>query len=311
MGRKHRTKHEMMYDFNKILLEQGCKHTIIDVKSHSHIKFSNGFTINNKSEVNRFIDIFNKYKLNWFPSLSWWFDFPVSHEKRDSFLKYIKIKNGGIGGKSAWDTEEKRQKNSNAMKGKTPWNKGIKTNKPSWIAGKNKYNCDIIREKFSENRLGDNNPMRKRGGFSEKEKKEQSERVKKLILDGKFTPKSNNRLTKMDSVVFDKKFRSSWEAAFWYKNQHMLYEKVRIKYMSELGKERIYITDFVDGNTLYEIGPKCKIPDKLLKQQASLENGFEFHFITENEIINIISEFSDEDWSNFSETTSNRLKKLL
>ena len=79
MGRTHRSKNKMIEDFNKILEEQGCRHKIIDVKSHCFIIFSNGFIVDNKSEVDRFLEIFNKHKMQWFSCLSWWFEFPISN----------------------------------------------------------------------------------------------------------------------------------------------------------------------------------------------------------------------------------------
>lgn len=87
-----------------------------------------------------------------------------------------------------------------------------------------------------------------------------SEKIKKRILDGEFTPCITNSWTKWKSFVnIDdkvKKFRSNWEAAFWLLNNDVSYETVRIPYTIE-NEHHTYIVDFEDkkNKIIYEIKP--------------------------------------------------------
>ncbi len=76
-----------------------------------------------------------------------------------------------------------------------------------------------------------------------------SEGIKASILNGTFTPQSNNYYKQRETISSDltgvRRYRSNWEKKFHEKNQHLLYEKVRIPYTFS-GKDKIYIPDFVD-----------------------------------------------------------------
>lgn len=145
----------------------------------------------------------------------------------------------------------------------------------------------------------------------------------KRIQSGKFTPKSNNRLThwfKRDGI----NWRSSWEYAFYIHNIFngltLYFEKIRIPYVY-LDKNKIYIVDFVDydNKILYEIGPSSVKSDEkeLAKQHAALnwceKNGFIYKMIDEtffenlsfNDKCRILNHVNDDD------SLSKKLKKVL
>jgi len=83
--------------------------------------------------------------------------------------------------------------------------------------------------------------------------------MKQKIRSGEFMPPITNTWTHWNAVIIKDgnsiKFRSSWEACFWFCNQHMKYETIRVQ-----GKDQTYISDFYDEvtNTLYEIKPVCR-----------------------------------------------------
>lgn len=95
--------------------------------------------------------------------------------------------------------------------------------------------------------------------------------MKKKILNGQFTPNSNNRNTHWDSSFNGKAYRSSWEALYQYHNPNDLHEKLRIKYMYK-GKSHVYIVDFVNYETMIatEVKPKecCNDPKFMAKYKA-------------------------------------------
>lgn len=162
---------------------------------------------------------------------------------------YLKIA-GYIGGK--------RLKETGGRLGISSWNKGKKLNFIPWNSGLTK-NDDKRLLKLSQDRMGDNNPSsyKNRPDRSDANRK-QSKTVKEKILNGSFTPKTENRLTHKKLIYDNIKFRSSWEVIFYYlhKKDNYLYESLRIKYWFN-NKFHIYITDFYDPqtNTIYEIKP--------------------------------------------------------
>jgi len=118
-------------------------------------------------------------------------------------------------------------------------------------------------------------------------------RIKKSILEGKFTPQvTNSWCHSRRKVILEDRtvnVRSSWEEKFLLKNPTFLYEKTRIPYIDVNGNERIYIVDFTDllGN-IYEIKPASKIGENSEKIKAAKEyanvNNVKFFLITENEL---------------------------
>jgi hypothetical protein len=117
----------------------------------------------------------------------------------------------------------------------------------------------------------------------------QSITMKRLILEGKFTPKCENYYNKtgMIEFVYNKnvrKVRSLWELIFWIINPTFLYENIRLEYYdTNTNSMRIYITDFYDGNnTIYEVKPikyQYTLKDK---QKAVIDAGYNFIIIDDN-----------------------------
>jgi hypothetical protein len=87
--------------------------------------------------------------------------------------------------------------------------------------------------------------------------------MKEKILDGSFTPNSNNRNTHWNATWNDKLYRSSWEALYHQLNPSASYEELRIAY-SHNNKEHIYIVDFIDHTTkeVTEVKPKELLNDR-------------------------------------------------
>jgi len=96
-------------------------------------------------------------------------------------------------------------------------------------------------------------------------------------------------------ILEDKTYymRSTWEiefAKFLYNNKiEFKYEHMGINYYYN-NKNRIYYPDFyiVNTNILFEVKPKDLIPKtrNVLKRQACLDLGYDFRYITENELKN-------------------------
>jgi len=138
--------------------------------------------------------------------------------------------------------------------------------------------------------IGSNNSCHKMTKESkENMKKLLSEQMKHKILNGDFTPKSENYKTfGMISFKYNdeiRNVRSSWELLFWVLYPNLEYEKIRLPYYDTLmQKERVYIVDFYDKdtNTLYEVKPskyRYTLSDKI----KSLENtNFNYEIIDEN-----------------------------
>jgi hypothetical protein len=122
-----------------------------------------------------------------------------------------------------------------------------------------------------------------------------SQGIKQSILDGKFTPQSNNYFNCRDEISSNitgiKRYRSKWEKIFHEKNPNCLYESIRIPYLYK-NKNKIYIVDFVDMSSriLYEIKPAAFAETELNIQKFRAAekwcdaNNFEFKLITEKEI---------------------------
>lgn len=137
----------------------------------------------------------------------------------------------------------------------TPWNKGRKLHYDVWNKDLTKFD-DHRLAKLSEIRKGAGNPM---FGVvhSDEYKEQQSKRMKQLILEGKFTPNSNNINTHWDAEFDNKKYRSSWEAVYQAHHINAEHETLRIEYHID-GRTHIYIVDFVDHirKVAIEVKPK-------------------------------------------------------
>lgn len=117
-----------------------------------------------------------------------------------------------------------------------------------------------------------------------------SNHMKRLIQNGILTPCITDTWTKQRIYYKDKKFRSSWELCFYLLNPHCEYEKVRIPYIKNNGKNGNYIVDFIDSEKkiLYEIKPKELFKadeENYLKEKAAIEwcnkNNHNYELISE------------------------------
>jgi len=134
------------------------------------------------------------------------------------------------------------------------------------------------------------------------------------ILAGHFTPCVTNSRTHWSATIQTgieiKKFRSSWEACFWFSNQHLLYEYYRIPYYDKNNKKRAYVVDFFDINskTVYEIKPIARFNEEIHKMTEAIKfciaNQVKFIWINENNIMQYI------DTEVFKEHNLKQLQKL-
>ncbi len=149
----------------------------------------------------------------------------------------------------------------------------------------------------------------------------QSIEIKERIKNGKFTPCITNTWTHFDAIInidnINYKFRSSWEVVFWFLNQHLEYEKIRIPYTFE-NQQYIYIVDFVDtkNKIIYEIKPNSyykkniqnKLNAKTLAAQAWCKsNNYEYKIISDDWFILNAKRF---DYNSYPQYKS-KMKKFL
>lgn len=130
--------------------------------------------------------------------------------------------------------------------------------------------------------------------LKESQKKVQSETMKNLIAEGKFTPNITNSWTNWEASIDIngevKRFRSSWEACFWFCNQHLEYETIRIKH-----DNGCYVSDFYDSKEkiLYELKPKNRYNIEIDKMNSLLkyanDNGLRFKWINEHNILDYLN----------------------
>jgi hypothetical protein len=134
-------------------------------------------------------------------------------------------------------------------------------------------------------------------GREEKRKlgQKQSMTMKRLIASGVYTPTITNTWTHWNAKIIVngtvKRFRSSWEACFWFCNQHCEYETIRVTC-----QDKIFVSDFFDRNTntLYEIKPRNRYNIEIKKMTAlqnyCKQNNLKFIWINENNIKSYINE---------------------
>ncbi len=188
------------------------------------------------------------------------------------------------------------------------------------LKGRTKEDYDYL-QKFSENRKGDKNPRHKRSDVDwQKTYKKLSEIMKEKIKNGEFTPCITNSWANSRAKISingtDKSYRSTWEAVFQILNPTLLFEKIRIPYISPKdNKEHIYIIDFVDeeNKLLYEIKPKSQINDVTLAKEKyavewSLVNGYQYIIISDDWFKENANKI---DYNLYNEKIKNGMKQFL
>src|SRR6056300_218223 len=186
--------------FNQILKEYNQQLRAETISSREII-LSNGLVLNSERDVSlckKRVMIGNKTWKENFDRL-----YSINNKERNAVEKEcrsITSKKGGI----SCQKKHKEKIKSNLNTG-TPWNKGMKGDYP--------YSHPLSED--AKKRIGDANRGEKNGMYGKKhsleERQNKSQKMKELILSGKFTPNSNNRNTHWDSFYQDKKYRSSWE----------------------------------------------------------------------------------------------------
>jgi hypothetical protein len=188
----------------------------------------------------------------------------------------------------------------------TPWNKGL-----TGLIG-------IPHSEETKLKIGNANRGKKNGMFGKKlsieEKTKKSQKMKDLILSGKFTPNSNNRNTHWESFYKNKKYRSSWEALYQYFDIEAEYETLRIPYKFDNTKY-VYIIDFINNKTktVIEVKPKELLQDKKTKSKISAlqdwcrKNEYTLLLADKNYFL---SKSIPNDLTDFDIKTQNKIKNL-
>lgn len=291
-----KTSQQMIETLNCKLQEYEQKTRVIELGS-TYIMLENGCKLEHNERLKFIRRICNKKTNLWVKNI----DSILSGDITVQEIKSKLSSNGGF----AVQKQHKDKIKQNLNTG-TPWNKGL-TNLPG------RPLSDASKLKISIANSGDKNGMFGVKMTDEK-KKEKSELMKQLILNGKFTPNSNNRNTHWTSEFDGKKYRSSWEALYQYINPIAKYETLRIEY--ELNDIiQIYIVDFIDevNRVLVEVKPKrlCS-GDKFEAKMKALtnwanQNSYTILMVDEDWIL---SQSIYIDYSRFDLQTSQKIRKL-
>ena len=288
----------MIEKFNTILSRCGQLTRVVSY-SVTQATLSNGDTLTRNEKYKFFRRLENKKHNLWAQNI----DRLLSGEITE---KEIISKISSVGGtKCQAKHGDKIRKNLNTG---IPHNKGTKGQNIGTMGARPQYVKDAIS-------IANSGPLNGMFGrkMSEEDKSIKSKILKERILNGEFTPKSNNRNTHWESMFNGKFYRSSWEALYQYHNQIAEYEKLRIKY-NENGNEKIYIVDFVDyeNKLVIEVKPKRFINSEFKHKKKALyewaiSNGFEVILATEEWIVENVTV---DDYSQFDNETVKKIKKF-
>lgn len=236
-----KTAQEMMNQINNRLSEYGQSTRIIKW-SGTMIQLSTGKVLTGSTRI-RFIRRVTNFKTSlWCENI----DRLLSGEISDSEIKSQLSAIGGIACQEKHGNLIRKNLNTGI-----PWNKGLKGNYPYKFGPL----PQSVKDKISIKNSGQSNGMFGRR-MTELDKKIKADLMQTKILNGTFTPNSNNRNTHWDSIFDNKKYRSSWEALYQYINPIAEYETLRIEYLLD-GKRFVYIVDFVDhtNSLVIEVKP--------------------------------------------------------
>lgn len=212
---------------------------VIDYNKET-ITLSNGRTLQDKEFIYFKKRILNKKTNEWVKNS----DRLLNGEITESEIKSILASLGGVACQKKHGVKLRKNLNTG-----DPWNKGL-TGLPG-----TPHTVETKLKIGSKNK-GENNGMYGKKMTAD-EKAQQSLLMKKLILEGKFTPNSNNRNTHWNAYFCGKKYRSSWEALYQYFDINAKYEELRIEYEFE-NKKLVYIVDFINhiDKVCIEVKPK-------------------------------------------------------
>lgn len=226
-----KTKLDIINELNRRLAEFN-QEIRISTLSDTELVLTSGIRLILESDIRKFIRrITNKKHTIWAENIDNLLAGRITETE-------IKSKLHAIGGKAVQEKYGALIRNN--LNTGTPWNVGMKGNYP-YSPGPRSAE---FKHNISVKNSGSNNGM---FGItmSVADKLAQSIRMKTLILEGKFTPNSNNRNTHWDACCNGTTYRSSWEALYAYLNETAEYETLRIPYILN-DKEFIYIVDFID-----------------------------------------------------------------
>lgn len=216
-----------------------------------------------------------------------------------------KRKGASIGGKAAMKNPLNHVQNRNFEH----WSKGTLGVVKAWNKNLTKE-TDTRCFKISISKQGSKNPMFGRE-VSQHTRDLLSQKAKDNILSGKWTPNTFNSRTRKTLMFRGVLFRSSWEALFFQAHPEAEYEKLRIPYLTD--KNHVYITDFIIGNTVFEIKPQKHVllkKDKLeIVQQWCNKNNFKFIILDEFALVDLIPQ-NTVDFEEFDSHTKQLLRGL-
>ena len=186
----------------------------------------------------------------------------------------------------------------------------------------NYVNASYRREEIFKNTILENGETLKQN-ISKKAGPKTSKTMKEKILNGSFTPDVTNFWCNSLINYKNKKFRSSWEIAFYLLNEGLDYEITRIKYFSsKYNQFKTYIVDFTDfkNRVLYEIKPNSKIDDITNQEKFkaaelfSQENSFSFRVISEFFLLKNLENIKEKYYKNldlFCDESKVKMLKLI
>lgn len=324
MARNKRSYDELKKQYNGLLEENGnCMRIVhfsregIGNRSKALLKLSNGLVLHHP-DIGQFLSKIimegSKHHIDILYSTD------ISEEEKQILKKKIKSDMSARGGNACVVKHYAALcRNMNYAGKENTWNKGMDMKAhgyTQWAVGHTKDTHPGLM-KISLGRLGKNNPVHKQSQETKlNTRKKQSETMKKLIFEGKFTPNTHNSNTHNTSKVNGRSFRSSWEAIFWYKHQNFEYETIRIQYEWSDGTVHSYIVDFFDkeNNILYEVKPIEHLEDVQTKLKIEAgksfaeNNGYKYVIISQHQIKELVDTMLEDDWLNFDTNSVGNLR---
>ena len=239
-------------DKYNLILEKNNLNLRIDeynISSHhlylGNIKFNNGYIINTQKDVRAFIRKMNDLDKGRSSFSFLYFDDLYSNDYNIREMTFKKIRNDICkkGGKKTIELYGEKIAKQGRENFKVSHIKGRKLTYNVWSKGLTKDTHPSL-QRISQSRLGAKNHM-----YGKKYTKEmrdiRSNIMKSLILNGEFTPNTQNIYTRKNILYNDIKYRSTWEVMFAMLNPSCKYETLRIKYLYK-NQYKVYIVDFID-----------------------------------------------------------------